>query len=66
MVFARIYINSESSQAYFQAFKNFFDLANKVLASQKLQVKWQHLDQEGLHAVVVDMDPKQAHGRKYL
>jgi hypothetical protein len=62
MVFARIYINSDTREGYAYLFKSFFALANEKLAAFNLKIQWHHIHGTGLKVIVSDMCHKQAAG----
>ncbi len=64
LTFGRILINQETSQGYLTSFSMFFGNLNLALVAAKKQcIEWFHHHGRGIHAVVADMCPKQAHGK---
>jgi hypothetical protein len=66
MVFARIFINSDTRDGYAHLFKSFFTLANEKLVPFNLKIQWHHIHSTGLKAIVSDMCHKQASGKFYV
>jgi hypothetical protein len=57
---ARIFFNQESADAYFIGAKQLFESLKKV---NRQPIYFHHIHQQGIGAITVDMDTKQAAGK---
>ncbi|KAJ5128046.1 hypothetical protein N7448_008825 [Penicillium atrosanguineum] len=59
IVLARVFVNCDSTEMYFELFKALFHKVTEVTQSP---IQWYHIHQNGIQAVIVDMCAKQASG----
>jgi hypothetical protein len=56
----RVYTNQESVEGYYLLFKSVFEMVSRVLGED---VYFQSIHQQGIEAIVVDMDSRQYTGK---
>ncbi|KAJ5684482.1 uncharacterized protein N7477_000827 [Penicillium maclennaniae] len=59
IVLARVFVNCDSTEMYFELFKALFQ---KIAEVARSPVQWHHIHRNGIQAVIVDMCAKQASG----